>query len=388
MKFLSFCPPFTRSRFGFRSCAVAFCTFVLLGSGEARADLTQQQIQAAFFNALMQFSAFSSGEDGVIVTLPYDGELIWALSDYLETHAAFPGIAVGSKAGDVLGRISAQVGQILAAEGASSNDLARISSFFPAPGDSQYTLAEFLSQIAGSASSVASSVSLLDFRTDSHGDELLVAAPDIESLLDDVYDLLSYNLGGMYDLLQYIYDYGLSVGQISVSNQVDVNVLNWPDYFTGQYDQQVAEEIASAPQYEDDWDSYVSDSDYSARQSEDDASEDSPYFADVTNAVGSVSLGTDSLSEDLPIRNEVFDPISSDLIPASVVNRNFSSDVLILRAVPQFHIPEIAWDGNDSAWQSFLSRSGSLMSALYDVFFALFVIWLVWREYNFYFRTM
>lgn len=387
MKLPAFCLPSIRLPSGFRSCAVAFFTFALLGSGEARAELTQAELTAAILTALDNYGIARNGID-TIITSPVDSRG-FSLGRYLSTGQGVVSGSVASWLRDLY-----QLESLYAA--VSSNDLARISSFFPDPGDSQSNLAELLSQIAGSASSVSGFLFPLDFRFDSHGDELLVAAPDLESLLDDVYALQSYNLGGMYGLMQYIYDNGLLVhgnitvsgGRVSVSNQVDVNVLNWPDYFTGEYDQEVAEEITSAPSYESDWDSYVADTTDYAEDSEDDASEDSPYFSDVTNAVNSVVLDTDDLDESLRIRDEVFNPISDDLLPASVVNRNFSSDVLILPAVRQFHIPEIAWDGNDSAWQSFLTRSGSLMSSLYDVFYAIFVIWLIWREYNFYFRTM
>lgn len=388
-------PPFssllsTRSFFGPGSFVVAFCISALLGSARADGIEDDPAIAASVTNlavSIVRASSASSAASDDSATLEQTLFLVNQIYTILNNaKMANNGIrtvpyATSGLTGSTIG---AYLGWGLYA------DYPGLSASPSSIRDTSY-----LKLIRDYLVNIPTNSPPFDFVDDNHGSELLVNAPDLEYLVGDGFNTLSYiqqSIGSDLSAVLYTLDAGLSVsvdgGEITLNGEADVNVRNWPDYFTGEYDSTMADELQSYSEYEYDWDDQVDESSYLADVSEDDASEDSPYLVDVTNAVNSVVLDTADQDESLPIRDQVFNSISDDLIPASAVNRNFSSDVLILPAVPSFHIPELAWDGNDDFWQGFLSRSGSLMSSLYDVLYALFVIWLIWREYNFYFRTM
>lgn len=334
-------------------------------------------MQAAVEAALSSFSS-----NGALLAVPYDSAVVDSQTDILISLLSRSGtpFGLGSSFWQFRNELIPLLRSLVSSSSASTNDIADIA----------YSLLH-LENVVDSDSlvlqSLAAYVSPMQFRSDLHGWELLVGAPDLERLLS-VLAVASTNLKSSVDGIDYRLDQGIPVygsgsqGALQVEGLVDIG--NWPDYFTGEYDYAMLEELRSATELESDWDDVVGDIDDVAYDAADDADSEE-YEGDVTNSVETVYFSTDEVEGFLPVRDQVFDPVLG-LIPRE---RAFSSDVLILPEISAYGIPRMEYSfGSHPEIESALVRAGQIFGHVWDVFFGVFVCWLIWREYNFYFHTM
>lgn len=206
---------------------------------------------------------------------------------------------------------------------------------------------------------------------------------------------LAVTLETMLQLLQTGLQVGIMGGELTINGDVVAEVYNWPAYYTGEYDEGILAALSNMVYnqdqlpyaYEDEWDGQIDFLDDVKSGSDDDV-ESSYTQAEIDDYVDDVEYEVeDNNSQMLPIRNDIFSPLDSELL--SGATETFSSSVLLTPAIPRFHIPRLEYStASHSEVESFLIRAGQLMRHFYDILFAVFLMWLIWREYNFYFRTM